>query len=257
MKKIFLLILFVLILFYFYKNYSKFETSVINYDYKLENIDNDSLKSLQQLKTHDTLVVVYSCKKNLKRAELLYDDIKNMKVDIIIIYADPNLLYDFIFVDNKYLIIKTYDTYDYLITKTFFLFSILNKYTTYEGVFKCDDDLILNSKKFEEVLIGKKFDYFGKKVEILLNGKKVYYAGGPSYYISKKSLQIFTYDNISNLFKKYKIKIADPEDVIIAFFIYTYGNINLTDFILYSDFIEEGDVYPFVHDAKRVVILKI
>jgi hypothetical protein len=188
---------------------------------------------------------------------MLYNDIRDINVDLIILYADPNLPVDFMFVDNKYLIIRTYDTYDYLINKTFFLFSILNKYTNYEGVFKCDDDVILNKNVFQKILKNKMNDYVGKKVRINIKNNVYYYAGGPIYYISKKCLELFTYENIMDLFKTFKIKKGDPEDTMVGLFLEVYGNIKLSIFDLYSDYINELNEHSFIHDVERKIVLKI
>jgi hypothetical protein len=70
------------------------------------------------------LFVIYSCKKNLEKANLLYSILKNRLefCKVVIIYGDPTINDTFISNNDKYLILKCGDFYEHLSEKTVCLF---------------------------------------------------------------------------------------------------------------------------------------
>jgi hypothetical protein len=75
------------------------------------------------------LFIIYSCKKYLHKSEKLYNKI-NSKLNnckILIIYGDTNLESDYKLIDDKYLILKIEDSYEYLNKKTYCLFKTIYK----------------------------------------------------------------------------------------------------------------------------------
>ncbi len=171
------------------------------------------------------IFILYSCKKKLTHVDKLYDKIynkiKNSKVYII--YGDDTIEEEkFKLCNDKYIILNTKDDYDNLNEKTLLLFqTLLHLYPTIHGIFKCDDDVIVNLNHINnvidniidnienDVLLSKKgaehtaIDYMGniitKNKETLVNFPKkhsipdddIMYCGGPLYYLSNKSLHYF------------------------------------------------------------------
>jgi len=255
-------------------NNQKSDNKFLSLDYFNKNnkdqITDLTLFNKNKLKTksvNNYLMIIYSCKKNLKRAESLYEDIKDMDVDILILYADTLIKDKYILKDSKYLIINCGDDYDHLVHKSFLLFNILNKISKYKGVFKCDDDIIFNIKEFEKIIYSDNLpEYFGKKAgyhsewtykyknnSILLPA--CIYAGGPIYYVSKNCLKMFTDKNVLDFFEKLNINGGYPEDAYIGVFLSDFG-IFLTYKKLYSDNINDVE-YPCRHDSKREIIYQI
>lgn len=96
---------------------------------------------------HRFLFAIYSCKKNLEKANLLYSLLKN-KLDsciIVIVYGDPYLLDSYRIDVDKYLVLKCGDGYEDLSQKTLSLFKTMRLlFSGFKGLFKCDDDIIPN-----------------------------------------------------------------------------------------------------------------
>ena len=89
---------------------------------------------------------IYSCKKYLKKANLLYDLLSNRINDckIYIIYGNPALS-NYEIIDDKYLVLNTGDNYEDLTNKTLCLLkTALLMNPEIRGFFKCDDDIIPN-----------------------------------------------------------------------------------------------------------------
>ena len=111
----------------------------------------------------DYIFIIYSCKKNIKKANLLYNLVNNRlkNCKCYIIYGD-NLSTDYEIKNyeiknyeiknDKYLIINCGDYYEHLSQKTISLFNIIEKiHPTVKGVFKCDDDILPNIIKLNEL----------------------------------------------------------------------------------------------------------
>ncbi len=91
------------------------------------------------------LFIIYSCKKYLRDAELLYSILENkINAKILITYGD-NIEINYKIIDDKYLILNVNDNYEYLNEKSLALFNaIYLSYPDITGIFKCDDDIIPN-----------------------------------------------------------------------------------------------------------------
>ena len=165
------------------------------------------------------LFVIYSCKKNMEKANLLYSILKN-KLDfckIVIIYGDPTINDSFVLKDDKYLILKCGDFYEHLSEKTVHLFrTVQSLYPELKGVFKCDDDIIPNLKHLNShihYLLENDIHYSGNSYKVdgyLTNShftKPVpemfrvpyfippcTYCTGPLYYLGKNALDKFHRD---------------------------------------------------------------
>ena len=125
------------------------------------------------------ILCIYSCMKNLNKANKLYNSIidkfNNDDIKIFIIYGDTNINSEYSFKEN-YLILNVNDTYEYLTKKTFFLVNIINTlFNDIIGLFKIDDDIILDFDKFNNLLNyinnNTTIDYLGK---IIITNKKTY-----------------------------------------------------------------------------------
>jgi hypothetical protein len=97
--------------------------------------------------TQPFLFVIYSCKKNLEKANRVYSLIKG-KLDfckILVLYGDPDISEEYLVTEDKYLILKCGDFYEHLSDKSISLFRAVKKLLPdIKGVFKCDDDIIPN-----------------------------------------------------------------------------------------------------------------
>ena len=163
-------------------------------------MDNNTNNNLNY---NDYIFIIYSCKKQLSYANNIYNKlIKDnlVKCKIFIIYGDT-LNTDYKIIHN-YIILNVLDDYNSLNLKTLKLFQTINiLFPNIKGIFKCDDDIIPNINHLNTFILSEiinTIDYCGYKVniekEIIHNNiilPKVQYCGGPLYYLSKKSLDIF------------------------------------------------------------------
>lgn len=176
------------------------------------------------------LFLIYSCKKNSIKSEKLYSYfLNNLHVDKILIVnglsdgdydneiEEEIISKEYKILNNK-LILNVQDGYEYLNLKTNKLFQIINTiYSDYDGVFKCDDDIIPNIPHlnyFIDNLSKNNIDYCGNIVNsnqhfssyhmskpINNNFKKPMlvptcaYCQGPLYFLSIKSIKIFNKEN--------------------------------------------------------------
>jgi hypothetical protein len=178
--------------------------------------------------------VIYSCKKNLHKANAIYDrfhtqieDEFNMKM--LILYGD-NLSKKKVYEikEEKYLILNVEDGYEFLDLKSLKLFKTIVKiFPNIKGCFKCDDDVVLNLSGLTNFLILLNtfpIDYSGfssirlendnkNRINHHINSKNIkttrkiksqsaIYCGGPLYYLSKKSLECID-----------KTKYTDVQDI--------------------------------------------
>jgi hypothetical protein len=165
----------------------------------------------------DYIFVIYTCKKNLKKANQFYNRFceimeLNLSIKVLIMYGDV-INTDYEIRNNKYLVINVDDGYQFLYLKSLKLFKIINNiFPKIKGCFKCDDDIFLNIfslTQFIETLKYFSINYSGLVVTSLKNNnnnihiinknvninKKIttpsaIYCGGPLYYLSKLSLQV-------------------------------------------------------------------
>jgi hypothetical protein len=232
----------------------------------------------------DYIFVIYSCKKNLKKANGFYDRfheyVEKYNFKMFVMYGDDTIKSNYEIKDDKYLILKVDDTYDFLYLKTLKLFKIVSKiFPKIKGCFKCDDDIILNTICFLD-LVRKipifNIDYSGyTSISIASENNDFHckqknsnfskqiktpnalYCGGPLYYLSNKSMKI-----ISNVNEKDFDKIY-YEDLMIGY-ILNRQNIFPIDSRIYSDDIDSfksDDRYGYssYHNAehKNILFIKI
>jgi hypothetical protein len=161
------------------------------------------------------LFVIYSCKKNEEKSNLLYNIINNRipNCKCFILNGEPGLERDYKIVDDKYLLVKCGDYYENLSEKSICLFrAVKSAFPNVKGIFKVDDDIIPNINKINEMIslinsveidylgndctIPHKFyskDHFNKCSNPKYNTKKIVISGryitGPLYYVSMKSIK--------------------------------------------------------------------
>lgn len=137
---------------------------------------------------------IYSCKKNLKKAPLIYDLLNNRLPDCktYIVYGNPNFgelrspeldcssaashpeyfssESTYKIIDDKYLVLNVRDNYEDLTDKTLCLLkTALLMNPNIKGVFKCDDDIIPNICYLTNtisLLNRKELDYVGMSIKI-------------------------------------------------------------------------------------------
>ena len=162
----------------------------------------------------DYIFIIYSCKKNIERANKTYEKIRekinNSKVYII--YGDININAKYLISDDKYIILNVADDYDNLNNKTLLLIEAINHlFPEIKGMFKCDDDVIINLNHLNNLIdqqlgnasyIGHA-NYIGHATARYKSERKninnphfipdddIVYCGGPLYYLSKKSIECF------------------------------------------------------------------
>jgi hypothetical protein len=160
---------------------------------------------------------IYSCKKYLKKATVIYDLVSNKLPDCktYIIYGNP-ALQKYEIIDDKYLVLNVGDNYEDLTEKTLCLLKttlLINP--AIKGIFKCDDDIIPNICYLNntiEVLQKTEIDYMGMSIKIGQRhsmwhynkcssknyNKPIFvpesnYATGPIYYLGIKSYRLIPF----------------------------------------------------------------
>jgi len=104
--------------------------------------------------------VIYSCKKNLSKAQRLYDFVKEKfpLFTLLILYGEPKLKEEYE-LKLPFLIVKSGDAYEHLSNKTIAMIHTLSEISfgeNYRGIIKCDDDILPNLatlQRFYETLI--------------------------------------------------------------------------------------------------------
>jgi len=188
---------------------------------------------------HKFLFAIYSCKKNLGKANLLFSLLKN-KLDfcnIVIVYGDPELKEQYRIDKDKYLILPCGDGYEHLFQKTISLFQITCLlYSGFKGLIKCDDDIIPNIEQLNShirYLLENDIPYSGNvcKINSYISTSHFdkpipeffrvpylipdcSYCPGPMYYIGIKTMRCFLSSTfIPNFF----------EDVMVGFNLNRFG----------------------------------
>jgi hypothetical protein len=164
----------------------------------------------------DFAFIIYSCKKNLHKADLLYSLVKGRlnHCSFYIIYGDPELETDYSMVDDKYIVLKVGDAYEDLYHKTIAVFRTVLKIFPYvRGCFKCDDDVIPHLGDLNnhiDYILRKNPEYSGQNIlhhetyatfhydKIIASEYKrpiwvpnCNYCPGPLYYLGKSALLKF------------------------------------------------------------------
>jgi hypothetical protein len=174
------------------------------------------------------LILIYSCEKNKKKHDLLYNLLHNRINDcnVFIIYGIPNLDKEYK-VTEKYIYLKCGDKYEHLSQKTLCMFSMTEKvFPNVTYILKCDDDIIPNIQKINEqflVMKENEIDYMGRKGDVLKDfytqnhynkctkgtimldknynvpmiTHKCSFCFGPLYYLTMKSVQTINKMNIN------------------------------------------------------------
>lgn len=170
----------------------------------------------------DYIFIIYTCKKNLAKANTMYHRYLNnmyimnqFKIKTFIMYGDDTIDGEHTIIDDKYLVLNVDDGYGSLHFKTLKMCkTIYSLYPKIKGLFKCDDDIIININSIEFLIQSlRKFtiNYYGHSCivhekennsnHLIETGKSVtinekintpasVYCGGPFYYLSGNSLQI-------------------------------------------------------------------
>lgn len=211
----------------------------------------------------DYLFIIYSCQKNLLLAEQIYERIfgKLHRCQVYIMYGgDMSLEEQYKIVDDKYIVLKCLDDYDNLSDKTLVLLNTLAQhFPLIKGVFKCDDDVIVNIDDINKIITDlfvhdNGLDYIGKPVIKTTEYIKQFpdkhpllpavYCGGPLYFLSRKALDCFL--DTTNIIKNYY------EDVMVGFHLNHNGIYpsNNSKHNLYSDFIKDSPKISY-HNRKH------
>ena len=217
------------------------------------------------------LFVIYSCKKNQEKSNLLYNLINNRipNCKCFILNGEPGLETDYKIVDDKYLLVKCGDYYENLSEKSICLFrAVKSAFPTVKGIFKSDDDIFPNIKKMNEIIAlinSVDIDYLGNICTIhndvnsgfhfnkcsnnKYNTERIVksgrYAAGPLYYVSMKSITA-----LSNSVVDYDYYFF--EDNMVGYFlrmnnIYPYAYKTYNDNIDYFDNNIQNEHYKYLY----------
>ena len=230
------------------------------------------------------LFFIYSCKKNLEQATIIYNYLisKNFQqhCEIFIIYGDTtrpefektsqNQTH---ILEDHYLILNTPDDYYSLNLKTLCLFrAIIDLFTEITGVFKCDDDIIPNVVHLVDLITSSRLstiDYCGNKINVkqtydydFNNNPEyrttfpvVHYCGGPLYYISNRAL-----DTFKNMQMRQVILFL-AEDIMVGYHLNHAGiepSPNIAS--LYTDTaadINKISFHNYKHETKYLDMIKV
>jgi hypothetical protein len=213
----------------------------------------------------DFIFVIYSCKKNLDtKSNLLFHLINDKlpKCKCYIVYGDDTISTEYEIIQNKYLILNCGDYYEHLSQKTIALLNVMEKiHPKVKGIFKCDDDILPNTSKLNELfayILSNNPEYLGcdikkendsyenyhrdKVHDPKYNDKQMIYyrcnyVTGPLYYLSIHSIRTFN-ANISEFIKDKDITEYFPEDNIVGY-ILNSQNIFPVYYKTYYDHISE------------------
>ena len=201
------------------------------------------------------IFAIYTCKKNIHKANITYEIVhkkfENNGIKTLIVYGDNKNNRNEL-IEDKYLLLNCGDNYENLHEKSKELFTVINEcFSDIQGVFKCDDDILINVNyllKSVDFIKKNNVDYCGIETSTNNNNNVVQhynkcsssvfnipmymptakYCAGPLYYLSQKSLKIFS-NNISSFFY---------EDIQIGWNLNQY-DIYPTNYFLYN----ELDIY--------------
>ena len=204
--------------------------------------------------SYEYIFILYSCEKNIEKTnktyEKIYDKISNTKVYII--YGDTSIDEKYIIKDDKYIILNVKDDYDHLSNKTILLIECINRlFPSIKGMFKCDDDIIINLSSINNTINDvENIDYAGKIIVIREKNKEsrypIYpciYCGGPLYFLSKKAIESFKFD----------VKLIYYEDIMVGYHLNKNNIFPNKKYDLYSDQIVNSNIksYHNVHHYEE------
>uniref|UniRef100_A0A6C0JZF7 Uncharacterized protein n=1 Tax=viral metagenome TaxID=1070528 RepID=A0A6C0JZF7_9ZZZZ len=214
---------------------------------------------------------IYSCKKYLKKAILIYDLINNRlpNCKTYIIYGNPELK-KYEIIDDKYLVLNVGDNYEDLTNKTLCLLKtalLINP--EINGIFKCDDDIIPNISYLTNtiaLLQKKQIDYLGMSVKIQPHNSiwhynkcsnasynteifapGCFYATGPIYYLGIKSIEVLINSPVERFFS---------EDITVGYNLNKQG-IEPVNIPLYKNNLEDIFQYNFQNIDSNVKTLLV
>lgn len=207
---------------------------------------------------NDYIFIVYSCKKNIEKANKIYTRIYNKitNTKVYIIYGDESIKEKYTIVDDKYIILNVKDDYDHLNYKTLLLFQTFHiAFPEMKGLFKCDDDVILNLNDVNKSISRiSDIDYAGRNIirdnDVLWrekNGQDAYptyqcnYCGGPFYFLSKKAIEYFIAK---------EVKMIYYEDMMVGYHLNQYNIYPSDKFDFYSDIISDSILTSY-HNSKH------
>ena len=136
----------------------------------------------------DYIFIIYTYQTNLEHSKKMFENIKDIKAQRYIIIGNPDQTEDYS-INNDVISLKCQDTYEHLTDKTLMLLKSIPKIVkNLKGIFKCDDDIILDVNKFNNFIkyfnTCSNIDYCGVKS----NFDKIQYCGGPLYYLSMNAI---------------------------------------------------------------------
>lgn len=222
----------------------------------------------------DFVFVIYSCQKNLKRAETLYNVLINhcnsstykTNIKFLICYGDNQVVdslesKDYRIVDDRYLVVNVADDYEHLSEKSVQLFrAVSHKYPGARGCFKCDDDIIPHREEFQrmfDIVMDNNIHYYGKVRDIITNTTNhkseeqhevptTTYCCGPLYYLSSHAIK----------FIQQPIHMFYYEDITIGHHLYI-NNIQPTHYEdIYCDYFEFINRFT-IHNQNHKPVLYI
>jgi len=203
----------------------------------------------------DYIFIIYSCKKNIDKANKLYDKIYDQieHCKIYIIYGDDSLSNKYKLIDDKYIALKVNDNYEHLNMKTLILLQTINKeFPTIKGLFKCDDDVIVNLNNIRNFIRDNKtinIIYSGHLIQttkyFIINRSRKYplrYCGGPLYYLNQNAIKCFR-EEVNNII------MITYEDVMVGYHLSRY-NMMPSVSNLYSNSIHNSQTMSY-HNVKH------
>jgi hypothetical protein len=222
------------------------------------------------------MLLIISCIQNSHRLEFIKTKwLNNINIPYVIVVGnkllDSSKKYTYI-TETNILDVRCEDNYDELPHKVFYAICAIQELFNPEYIVKIDDDIIINSKYFNELLQklqNNSINYAGLVVnkptgemsdwaldkyikppnKITTYIPPVSYCGGPMYYLSKKSIEI-----IINTMNPETIKF---EDVNIGIVLNKQGIFPL-NVQLYSDNIDDMKcgLSSAWHDTNKIFIPK-
>ena len=215
----------------------------------------------------DFIFVIYSCKKNLDTKSkflfyLINDKLPNCKCYIA--YGDNTISNEYEIKDN-YLILNCGDHYEHLSQKTIALLNVIEKiHPNAKGVFKCDDDILPNISKLNEL-----FTYIILQQRRLNNlfithtnipNKEIHYLG---FRIQKENDSYETYHKNKVHDKKYEdismiyyrsIYVTGPLYYLSMYSVHKF-NANIGEFIKNKDITEyfyEDNIVGYILNSQNI-----
>ena len=209
---------------------------------------------------NDYIFIIYSCKKNIDKANKLYDKIydKIENCKVYIIYGDY-IVNDYEIISNKYIVLNVEDDYEHLNKKTLRLLKTINKeFQNIKGLFKCDDDIIINLNSIRDFMNKNKainVKYSGYVTQTFeyytINRARKYtvkYCGGPLYYLNLEAIKCFSEESV-------RIDMIPYEDVMVGYHLSKY-NIYPTISYLYSNNIRNSPTISY-HNKSHCNDIKV